>query len=373
MEIHGTVIFVLLVTLWTVWVVDGLMIGKGELRMALPDDTSDSLVALIMALYAVVYHTLLFMMLWSYYKAIRTPPQPIPAKFKISEAELNHIEDGRLPKSVASRDLPVLTRSGRDHAIGVCKRCMIIKPDRAHHCSTCKQCVMKMDHHCPWVANCVGHHNYKFFCLFLNYLSLFLLADVAMCVPFIIKWSRHGLGTASMQTAVMGVVAIVFLLTVGPLCLSHCGLTAENETTLESMRKSHFARDTFQWNLRSCGANCSVVYGPSCCRGMCPVASNVGDGVEYGVVFKDTLDRGDNLSALSIGQVVTDDHDHGGDGDGGDGDGDSDGGGGDDADGVVARMDDGEDDGGAVAGFRDDEDDDAESTSTLTDNLLSGK
>jgi hypothetical protein len=30
-----------------------------------------------------------------------------------------------------------------------CPRCICIKPMRAHHCSVCRRCVKKMDHHCP--------------------------------------------------------------------------------------------------------------------------------------------------------------------------------------------------------------------------------
>jgi hypothetical protein len=38
----------------------------------------------------------------------------------------------------------------------LCRTCNMMKPDRCHHCSICQKCVLKFDHHCPWINNCVG-------------------------------------------------------------------------------------------------------------------------------------------------------------------------------------------------------------------------
>eukprot|EP00004_Rigifila_ramosa_P020585 TRINITY_DN5350_c0_g1_i2.p1 TRINITY_DN5350_c0_g1~~TRINITY_DN5350_c0_g1_i2.p1 ORF type:complete len:179 (+),score=35.65 TRINITY_DN5350_c0_g1_i2:361-897(+) len=37
-----------------------------------------------------------------------------------------------------------------------------------------------MDHHCPWINNCVGAHNIKYFLIFLFYASLSCLSSVAV-------------------------------------------------------------------------------------------------------------------------------------------------------------------------------------------------
>ncbi|KAJ1504575.1 palmitoyltransferase swf1, partial [Coelomomyces lativittatus] len=49
----------------------------------------------------------------------------------------------------------------------ICKTCHIIKPARSKHCSMCKGCIMRLDHHCVWINNCVGHKNIHYFIYFL--------------------------------------------------------------------------------------------------------------------------------------------------------------------------------------------------------------
>lgn len=59
-----------------------------------------------------------------------------------------------------------------DSPVSICKSCVSPKPPRTHHCSVCKRCVLKMDHHCPWLNNCVGHFNHRYFYLFCVYMTL---------------------------------------------------------------------------------------------------------------------------------------------------------------------------------------------------------
>ncbi|KAM3956762.1 palmitoyltransferase ZDHHC6 [Aphomia sociella] len=48
-----------------------------------------------------------------------------------------------------------------------CIVCNGYKAPRSHHCKKCERCVMKMDHHCPWINCCVGHANHGYFTSFL--------------------------------------------------------------------------------------------------------------------------------------------------------------------------------------------------------------
>lgn len=51
----------------------------------------------------------------------------------------------------------------------LCSCCLRMKPERAHHCRKCDKCILRMDHHCPWLCNCIGQYNYKSFLLTISY------------------------------------------------------------------------------------------------------------------------------------------------------------------------------------------------------------
>ncbi|XP_073942616.1 palmitoyltransferase ZDHHC6 [Choristoneura fumiferana] len=53
-----------------------------------------------------------------------------------------------------------------------CTICNGYKAPRSHHCRKCGHCVMKMDHHCPWINCCVGHANHCYFTYFLIFAVL---------------------------------------------------------------------------------------------------------------------------------------------------------------------------------------------------------
>lgn len=74
--------------------------------------------------------------------------------------------------------MTMVTAKSSDGKARYCKKCAYVKPDRTHHCSIYRRCVLKMDHYCPWLATCVGLRNYKPFLLFLIYISMFCWVDL---------------------------------------------------------------------------------------------------------------------------------------------------------------------------------------------------
>eukprot|EP00927_Polykrikos_kofoidii_P031567 TRINITY_DN27122_c0_g1_i1.p1 TRINITY_DN27122_c0_g1~~TRINITY_DN27122_c0_g1_i1.p1 ORF type:complete len:425 (+),score=39.07 TRINITY_DN27122_c0_g1_i1:211-1485(+) len=46
-----------------------------------------------------------------------------------------------------------------------CRSCELWKPMHVSHCSECKRCFWRFDHHCAAVGNCVANRNHRFFAL----------------------------------------------------------------------------------------------------------------------------------------------------------------------------------------------------------------
>ncbi|KAA8909692.1 DHHC palmitoyltransferase-domain-containing protein [Sphaerosporella brunnea] len=62
-----------------------------------------------------------------------------------------------------------------------CRTCHLQKPARSKHCSICKACVAKHDHHCIWVNNCIGLNNTRHFLAFLMATNILLSCGVVLC------------------------------------------------------------------------------------------------------------------------------------------------------------------------------------------------
>lgn len=62
------------------------------------------------------------------------------------------------------RAFQILT-AGRNGEGKYCKSCQIYKTGRIHHCKRSQQCIFSYDHYCPWLACCIGIHNYRLFYL----------------------------------------------------------------------------------------------------------------------------------------------------------------------------------------------------------------
>ncbi|XP_041363852.1 palmitoyltransferase ZDHHC6-like [Gigantopelta aegis] len=68
-----------------------------------------------------------------------------------------------------------------------CEACAGFKSPRSHHCRKCDRCVMKMDHHCPWINTCCGHFNHANFVWFLLFAPCGCVHAVFILIPSIYR------------------------------------------------------------------------------------------------------------------------------------------------------------------------------------------
>jgi len=64
------------------------------------------------------------------------------------------------------------------HLDNVCVYDEILKSETSFHCQICNRCVELFDHHCPFINNCLGSNNHKYFLIFLaSYVCFFARVD----------------------------------------------------------------------------------------------------------------------------------------------------------------------------------------------------
>ena len=81
----------------------------------------------------------------SHFKAMTTDPGAVPPDASpLPEEETDPIPMGPAALEAERRGLvPEKTNAPKR----LCRRCKSFKPHRAHHCSVCNRCIIKMDHH----------------------------------------------------------------------------------------------------------------------------------------------------------------------------------------------------------------------------------
>ncbi|XP_058065453.1 palmitoyltransferase ZDHHC15 isoform X2 [Anopheles bellator] len=282
-------------------------------------------------LFLLFYHIVLVMFLWSYYKTVFTEIGRVPSRFKVPRVELDRLiratneDEQKQILETFAKELPVVTRT-LNASVRFCEKCRLIKPDRAHHCSVCGVCVLKLDHHCPWVNNCINFTNYKFFILFLGYALLYclyiafttvaymeLIWTVSMTCQHKILWNRYikpsfhqlqGKIDGRFHILFLFFVSVMFAISLVSLFGYHCYLVLLNRTTLESFRTPIFrygGPDKHGFSLGKM-SNFQEVFGDDQRLWFIPVYTSMGDGIVYPIRCYD-----EDAESLLGGQQPPDD------------------------------------------------------------------
>ncbi|CAF3524435.1 unnamed protein product [Adineta steineri] len=253
-------------------------------------------------IYLCIYHPLLILFLWSYYRTMFQPTVGPPKEFYISDIEGQQIKSAQtiderraiLVRISRQANLSLLTRHF-DGSIRYCFVCQCIKPDRAHHCSICEKCVLRYDHHCPWTNSCVSYGNYKFFVLFLCWAWIFCAYVAATSLEYFIQFwkivstiEKNGDNTVpsseKFHLFFVFFVSIMFGISISSLFFYHLYLTGKNRTTIESFRAPIFEsgpqKEGFNLGWKR---NFQEIFGTKFFKAIIPISTTRGDGVHYQV------------------------------------------------------------------------------------------
>ncbi|KAI6673637.1 hypothetical protein NL676_001543 [Syzygium grande] len=148
--------------------------------------------------------------------------------------------NGRTPHMKLPRTKDVMVNG---HAVKVkyCDTCLLFRPPRASHCSICNNCVQRFDHHCPWVGQCIGIRNYRFFFMFVSTSTILCIYVFAFSWIDLLQLKKVKKSIwKAMSNAYMSDFLIIYCFIavwfVGGLTVFHFYLICTNQTTYENFR-----------------------------------------------------------------------------------------------------------------------------------------
>lgn len=187
-----------------------------------------------------------------------TDPGIIPRNHKVPKEFSDHLDVQGEP---SHRFLRI---SGITVKQRFCRTCLILRPPRSKHCSICDNCVLRFDHHCNWLGNCIGLHNYRYFVCLLYAANIFLFFTTGgtLCLFFVINKAENGedagildlLSTVANEPHVLSfLLYCVFLLfALLTLAIYHTVIITQNRTTNEHI-KNYWKENPFDFGaLRNC-------------------------------------------------------------------------------------------------------------------------
>jgi ankyrin repeat protein len=114
----------------------------------------------------------------------------------------------------------------------LCHTCHVARPLRSKHCRVHRKCVLLFDHFCPFVDNSIGLYNYKYFYMFLVFMTTAVLS-FAVTLGMFMHRSHKEKGEISWLLLALGIEICFTILPIGGLCFYHTQLSVVNLSTNE--------------------------------------------------------------------------------------------------------------------------------------------